>query len=469
MTARWIAFVIALVLIFVVGAGFAIAWKPGIEPIAPPRAASFDQALVRRGAELAAIGNCISCHTAPAGKALAGGRALPTPFGTIYSTNITPDAETGIGQWTEAAFQRAMHEGVDRAGRHLYPVFPYDHFTLLTEQDNKALYAFLMTRDPVHAKTPENALRFPFNVRMALAGWKLLFLRKGPYESDSSQSDAWNRGAYLVEGLGHCGACHTPRNALQAERRGERLAGGEAEGWTAYAINQASPAPVPWDQPALAFYLKNGWHAVHGISRGPMAEVTHNLAAASDADVQAIATYIASAMGEPTAERKRRAETVLAETHRSAAGATGASGDTGSTSGTAQQSTEAPGALIYGSTCAVCHESGRALPFGGIYLALSTAMYGPNPKNLINVTLFGLPASEGEQSPTMPGFAGALTDAQITALVAYLRQRFSDQPQWHDIGKLIRETRSGEPPVAIHPTHASAPAPGDASQRGTPW
>src|SRR5919201_4785336 len=176
MTARWIAFVVALVLIFLVGAGFAIAWKPGIEPIAPPRAASFDQALVRRGAELAAIGNCISCHTAPPGKALAGGRALPTPFGTIYSTNITPDAETGIGQWTEAAFRRAMHEGVDRAGRHLYPVFPYDHFTLLTEQDNKALYAFLMTRDPVHAKTPENALRLPFNMRMALAVSKLLFL-----------------------------------------------------------------------------------------------------------------------------------------------------------------------------------------------------------------------------------------------------------------------------------------------------
>jgi mono/diheme cytochrome c family protein len=469
MTGRLIVLVVGLVLIFLIAGGFAVAWKPAIDPIAPPQPAAFDEALVRRGAELAAIGNCITCHTAAGGSALAGGRALPIPFGTIYSSNITPDPDTGIGRWSEPAFQRAMREGVDRAGHHLYPAFPYNHFTLVTEGDNKALYAYLMTRDVVTAKIPENTLRFPYNLRIALAGWKLLFLRKGPFEPNRSQSEAWNRGAYLVEGLGHCGACHTPRNALQAERRGERLAGGEVEGWTAYALNHASPAPMPWDQPALAFYLKNGWHPVHGIARGPMAEVTQNLASASDADVQAIATYIASAMGEPSAERKRRGEAVFAEARRSAAGASGPSGETGSTSAAAQQNSDAPGALIYASACAVCHESGRALPFDGIYLALSTAMYGPDPKNLINVTMFGLPGAEGEQSPIMPGFAGALTDAQLTALVAYLRQRFSDQPQWQDIAQLIREARSGERSVIIYPTHASTSGPGDASQRGSPW
>ena len=465
MTARRIALVLALVVILLVAGAFAIAWKPAIDTVSPPQAASFDRTLVQKGAELAAIGNCVTCHTALRGKALAGGRALPTPFGTIYSTNITPDPDTGIGRWSEAAFRRAMREGVDRAGRHLYPVFPYDHFTLLTDADNSALYSYLMTREPLRATAPANELRFPFNVRVALAGWKLLFLHKGPYQVDRSKSEAWNRGAYLVEGLAHCGACHTPRNALQAERRGENLAGGEAEGWTAYALNRVSPAPVPWDQTALAFYLKNGWHETHGISRGPMAEVTHNLASVSDADVQAIATYVASVMGEPSPERRKRGDAALADARRSAAVATPASSE-GQTQSSGAREDEAAGPMIYQSACGICHESGRPLPFGGIYFSLSTAMYGPNAKNLINVTLFGLPAAEGEQSPIMPGFAGLFTDDQLAALVSYMRRRFSDQPQWEELARDIRKARTGERPIVIHPTHVLTPASGEMSQRG---
>jgi mono/diheme cytochrome c family protein len=200
---------------------------------------------------------------------------------------------------------------------------------------------------------------------------------------------------------------------------------------------------VPWDQGALAFYLKNGWHEAHGISRGPMAEVTQNLASASDADVQAIAGYIVSIMGEPSPERRKRGEAVLAEARRSAAGAIGASGDNQTQSSSARDD-EGAGALIYQAACAMCHESGRPLPFGGIYFSLSTAMYGPNAKNLSNVTLAGLPAVEGEQSPIMPGFAGALTDAQLAALTGYLRGRFSDQPPWQNVDKDIRAARSGE-------------------------
>jgi mono/diheme cytochrome c family protein len=448
MTGRRIALIVALIIIVILSAGFLTAWKPAIDAVSPPQAASFDANLVRQGAELAAIGNCITCHTATGSKALAGGRAFATPFGAVYSTNITPDPDTGIGRWSEAAFRRAMREGVDRAGRHLYPVFPYDHFTLLTDADNKALYAYLMTREPVRAATPENELRFPFNMRIALAGWKLLYLHKGPYVADRAKSEAWNRGAYLVEGLGHCGACHTPRNALQAERRGENLAGGVAEGWTAYALNQASPAPVPWDQAALAFYLRHGWHEAHGISRGPMVEVTQNLASASDADVQAIAVYVASVMGEPSAERRKRGEAALAEARKSAAGA---SGDNQTQSSGARED-EGTGGIIYQSACATCHEGGRPLPFGGIYFSLSTAMHGPNAKNLIHVTLAGLPPREGEQSPIMPGFAGVLTDAQMAALAGYLRRRFSDQPQWQNVDDDIRAARSG-----------------DMSQRGKPW
>ena len=172
------------------------------------------------GARLAAIGNCNVCHTAPGGAPFAGGLALPTPFGTIQSTNITPDPATGIGRWSETAFVRAMREGVDREGRHLYPAFPYDHFTRVTDQDNRALYAYLMTRRPIQASPPPNDLRFPFDQRILLAGWKMLYLRQGPLAIETDRSPEWNRGRYLVEGLGHCGACHTPRDGLGAEQRG---------------------------------------------------------------------------------------------------------------------------------------------------------------------------------------------------------------------------------------------------------
>lgn len=172
-----------------IAAFFAWARHPAIDPIAPPDPHGLDTALVRRGAQLAALGNCNTCHTAPGGKSFAGGVAVATPFGTIYSTNITPDPETGIGNWSEAAFRRSMREGVDRAGRHLYPAFPYDHFTLLTDEDDHALYAYLMSREPVRAVAPHNELRFPFNLRIALAGWKLLFLPKGPFEPVASGSE----------------------------------------------------------------------------------------------------------------------------------------------------------------------------------------------------------------------------------------------------------------------------------------
>src|SRR5258706_4726048 len=244
-----------------------------IEPINPGTSSRFDPQLVRHGAELAALGDCNTCHTVPNGKAFAGGLPVPTPFGTIYSTNITPDPETGIGRWSEPAFQRAMHKGVDRDGRHLYPAFPYDHFTLVSNEDNRALYSFLMTRQPVRAVAPENALPFPLNIRSVVAGWKLLFLHQGPFRADPAHDAVWNRGAYLVQGIGHCGACHTPRNILGAEKTGQVFAGGEAEGWHGFTINAASPAPIPWNADSLNAYLRQGWHGLHGVARGPMAPV----------------------------------------------------------------------------------------------------------------------------------------------------------------------------------------------------
>src|ERR1700731_3731225 len=237
---RKVASVVAVLLIGGAVAAFGIAWRPAIAAIDPPAPQSFDAALVKRGRDLAAIVNCSDCHTVRDGKSFAGGLPVPTPFGTIFSSNITPDPETGIGRWPEAAFRRAMRSGVDRAGRHLYPTFPYDHFTNVSDEDDQALYAYLMTRQPVRAAARANQLPFPLDQRFVIAGWKLLFLRRGTYQPDSTRSAEWNRGAYLVEGLAHCGACHTPRNALGAERANGAFSGGDVDNWHAYAINAQS-------------------------------------------------------------------------------------------------------------------------------------------------------------------------------------------------------------------------------------
>jgi mono/diheme cytochrome c family protein len=465
--ARTIALIVVAAFAALAGAGFLLAWHPPIEPISAPDPKSFAPALVRRGAELAAIGNCNTCHSTPGGKSFAGGVGVPTPFGTVYSTNITPDAETGIGRWSEAAFRRSMREGVDRAGHHLYPAFPYDHFTLVSDDDNKALYAYLMSREPVRAAAPVNDLRFPFSLRFLLAGWKLFFLHPGPYRPDASHSETWNRGAYLAEGLAHCGACHTPRNAFGAETKASPYAGGEAEGWTAYALNRQSPAPVAWDAQALYDFLHKGWQGAHGLARGPMAAVTENLSLANETDVRGIAVYFADLMGEPTPERRQQGEALLAATRNP--GSRGQPVTADSTTN-AVHASEQPGGMIYAFACATCHESGRPLPFGGIDLSLSTAMQGPNPRNVINVVLAGLPAAaDGEMGPIMPGFAGAMTDQQLANLLEYLRSRFSDRPPWPDIATDVREARTRIRPIIAYPSRTSGGGPAERSPREKPW
>jgi mono/diheme cytochrome c family protein len=446
-----------VVLVLVAGAGFvAIAWRSEIEPEEPPERAALDVELIAKGAQLAAVGNCIACHTVPGSKSFAGGLPLPTPFGTIYSTNISPDPETGIGRWSEAAFQRAMREGVDRQGNHLYPAFPYEHYTRVTEEDTRALYAYLMTRQPVQATAPENALPFPLNVRPLLAVWKLLFFDEGVYQPDPGRGEEWNRGAYLAEGLGHCGACHTPRNALGALESDRHFAGGEAEGWQAYAIDGSSPAPIPWDRDSLAFYLRHGWHRAHGVSRGPMAEVTGNLDRLPDADIGAIATYVASVMGEPSPERRRQADALLEEVARGSDEAVAASdSQTVPTSDAPQDA----GAAIYVAACASCHDAGRPLPFGALDFALSTAVNAANPQNIVNVTLYGLPPADGEASAVMPDFAGVLDDEQMAALLDFMRDRFADRPRWTDLAELVRRTRTGEHEVSVRPVDGIERAP----------
>jgi mono/diheme cytochrome c family protein len=460
---------LGLLMLLLVGASIflALAWRSEIAPAARPQVASLDPALVRHGANLAAVGNCIVCHTAPGGKPFAGGLPLPTPFGTIYSTNITPDEGTGIGRWNEAAFQRSMREGVDREGRHLYPAFPYDHFTLVSDEDNRALYAYLMTREAVSAEPPPNELPFPLNVRMVLAGWKLLFFSEGAFQPDPAKDEVWNRGAYLAEGLGHCGACHSPRNILGAEKKGNaHLAGGEAEGWTAYALNATSPAPIPWDLDSLTHYLHTGWEARHGVARGPMAAVNANLGTLPESESRAIATYVASLMGEPSAEKRQRADELLAEDEAHAPGTLVVSA--GSQTVPATHDPADRGAAIYAGACSTCHDAGRPLPYGGLRLDHSTAISGPTPLNPINVILNGLPAPEGERGPIMPGYRGALDDGQIADLLAYMRRTFSDRPAWDDPTEMIAKARAhGAEGQQALSTDTAAPA--NPSKRETSW
>ena len=400
---------VALVVLLIIGAvGFAvIAWRPEIAAIeTPPARAAFDRKDIEQGAALAAIGNCDVCHTAAGGAFYVGGRPIPTPFGTIYATNITPDPATGIGEWSEAAFRRALHQGVARDGHHLYPVFPYDHFIDVNDADAHALYAFLMTRAPVTSPPVPNDLPFPFSWRPALATWKLLYLRPARFKRDPAQSQAWNRGGYLVEGLAHCGACHTPRNAEGAEQRDQKFAGGSSEGWHAPALNAASPAPVPWTADELYAYLRHGDDAQHGAPAGPMAPVAHNLARVSDADVRAIATYVASMIaGSPGSAPKPAPAVALAAMP------------------------PAPDvAEIFDGACASCH---AGIPGAvTIDLAHSTAVNAPDPRNAIRVVLAGITPPAGDPGPLMPAFAGALTDQQIAELMNYIRGRFGHGPAW---------------------------------------
>lgn len=457
-SSRVIGGIIAGVLIAGALAAFAITWRPAIAAIDPPAPQSFDAALVKRGRDLAAMGNCNDCHTSGEGKSFAGGVAVPTPFGTIYSSNITPDPDTGIGRWSEAAFRRAMQSGVDREGEHLYPTFPYDHFTNVSDADDQALYAFMMTREPVHAPPRENELSFPYGQRFLIAGWKLLFLRHGTYQPDATQSDELNRGGYLVEGLAHCGSCHTPRNALGAERPDAKFAGGAVDNWDAHAINAQSPAPVPWTRDALFFYLRNGWHGEHGVARGPMAEVVRNLSSVPESDVQAIATYMAGVFGAPSTDRKRRGEEALASAKALAARQPPTS---------AAANADGTGAAIYAAACATCHETMRSVPYGGVNLRLSSEINAPDARNATNSILGGLRPVPGERSPIMPPFASSMSDEQLVALLKYLRSRFSDRPAWTGLEQIVAEARNIQIAAQkISPGPSNAPS--DPTQRGKP-
>ena len=303
-----------------------------------------------------------------------------------------------------------------------------DAVRLLAEGRNPAQTHLdaVMTRDPVHAQTPANRIMVP---RAAISVWKALYFKPGPLAPDAAHDASWNRGRYFVDGLGHCGACHTPRNALGAEKEREDLAGGTADGWTAPALNESSPAPSLWTAREVETYLRTGFDAAHGTAAGAMAPVAHNLAAVPEPEVTAIAAYIAS----------RMAAGARAPAAGDAPGLHGAAdADHARDEDTPIDPRQAnDGDAIYRSACAVCHDDGRR----GIALDHSTSTTDTSPANLIRITLDGIHPLEGEKGGMMPAFRGALDDTQLGSLVAFLRTRFGRAPPWQDVGSEIAKAK----------------------------
>ena len=264
--------------------------------------------IVKRGEYLARAGDCIACHTAPEGRTFAGGRAMPTPFGTLYSSNITPDRETGIGKWTAEDFYIAMHRGRFPDGGLIYPAMPFASYTKVTRADSDAIFAYLKSIPPVNQKNREHDLRFPYNNRQLILGWRTLFFSEGEYKPDPSKSAEWNRGAYLVEGLGHCGMCHSPINALGGTSQSDAFKGGliPMQNWYAPSLTSNREAGLgDWSLKDITDLLKTGVSA-RGVVYGPMAEVVHNsLQYLTDEDTKAMAVYLKS-IAEPTSRPPAR-------------------------------------------------------------------------------------------------------------------------------------------------------------------
>jgi mono/diheme cytochrome c family protein len=424
---------LSLVVLAAIGAlAFGIyAYKPAIAPVTADQHASFDPALVEQGRILASAGYCATCHTAEGGAPYAGNYPIATGFGTIYSTNLTPDMDTGIGTWSQAAFRRAMHEGVDREGNHLFPAFPYNHFTKMTDADIDAVYAYIMSSvAPVKTEQKANELPFPLNLRFLQAGWKLLFVKFGEYQPDPAHSEAWNRGASLVEGVTHCGACHTPRNALGAEDASQKFAGAEIDRWIAPALTAANPSAVPWTAPEFKSYLAKGVTTYHGVAAGPMGPVVHDgLRELPEADLDAISVYLADIVGA-TPDDPAQSAVVLASLRNNQPD---------------PQYRRAEGQRLYATACAACHYNAAQIAQGRPDLGINSATNLDAPDNLIHVMLDGVSAPEGIAGVVMPGFRHALNDRELTAIAAYLRDNRAGKPAWPDLEATVANIRANGP------------------------
>ena len=366
-------------------------------------------ALALQGAYVARAGNCMACHTAPGGDAFAGGRALATPFGTVFSSNLTPDAQTGLGRWSSADFWQALHHGRAKDGRLLNPAFPYVNYTKVTRADSDALFAYLQTLAPSVNPNKPHAMRWPFGTPAAIAAWRALYFSPGEFAADTSKPAQWNRGAYLIQGLGHCAACHTPRDRLGGTSNSADLAGAMVpmQNWYAPSLRSALEAGTT-DETAkdMLTLLKTGIHA-SGAATGPMAEVVKGSTQyLTEADLNAMVFYLTSLTlpGPPKSSPSSRGEI---------------------------RSAPLQGAKLYETHCVQCHGAqGEGVKGAYPPLALNRAVTLNNPSNLVQMILYGgyAPATAGNPRPFgMPPYVLKLNDRETASILNYIRKSWGNQ------------------------------------------
>ena len=387
------------------------------EPPAPEAKSDPKQEQIVRGQYLTAVGDCYACHTVRGSPPFAGGLEMPTPFGKLYTPNITPDRETGIGTWTADDFWRALHDGKSKDGSFLYPAFPYTNYTKVSREDSDAIHAYLMSVKPVNQKSRPHELGFPYNQRELMAGWRALYFTAGEFKENPNQSKEWNRGAYLVEGLGHCNACHATRNALGAITKDDDYSGGliPLQNWYAPSLTSSRETGLgDWELKEIVDLLRTGVSA-RGAVYGPMsAVVQHSLQEMSMLDLTAMATYL------KVQNEKKAAEPWLA--HERSAGETAVMMKVG--------------AKIYKDYCESCHQpNGEGIPRVYPPLANNQSITMKNPVNPTRIVLNGgfPPSTEGNPRPYgMPPFYPVLSDEQVAAVVTYIRRSWGNDapPTW---------------------------------------
>ena len=365
-----------------------------------------DYGKIARGRYLVRAGDCAACHTDDEGKPFAGNRAIPTPFGIIYSSNITPDKETGIGNWTDEQFYRAMHEGIDDEGKHLYPAFPYPWFTHMTRDDVLAIKAYLDSLHPVRQETKPPDFPWPLSVRESVAGWNTLFFKAGTMRADPSKSPEWNRGAYLIEGPGHCSACHSPKNVLGGVKKKDRYQGGQGEGWFAAKLDGDKRSGLgDWSVDEIVDYLKTGAND-RARALGPMAEVVHDSTMyLTREDLHAMAVYL---KGLPA--------------------------DQGEKSASAPDSNDdrmKRGRLVYLDQCAGCHmQDGEGVAHVFPAIKGNTGAQQEDPTSLARLVLEGARSAQTPARPegfAMPAFGWKLSNQDIADVLTYVRASFGNQ------------------------------------------
>jgi mono/diheme cytochrome c family protein len=383
----------------------------GAVPALSQPASPSDSDAVAKGRYLATLGGCGDCHTDKAG-AYAGGRALTSGMGAVVTANITPDPQTGIGTWSADDFYLAMHEGKSRKVGHLYPAFPYPHFTQVTREDSDALYAFLRAQAPVVNDPKRNQLHFPTNIRGIMATWNGLYFHKGTYQPDPARGAEWNRGAYIVQALAHCGACHSPKNALQAEVAARAFQGGDVEGWFAPNLTpEARTGLGRWSKQDIVDFLKTGRNRMTG-GGGPMAGVIMgSTSKMDDADLSAIATYLQSLPASPPPATERIDAAAVQR-----------------------------GGSLFAASCARCHGDGS----GGFAPALDgdALVQASDPATIVRYILGGAksPVTEAQPKPLqMPAFGDKLSDQQVADVASYVRAGWTNRAASVSAGEVARQ------------------------------